>query len=85
MVTYTTLGGTSPHPIGILKWRDNGAKGNVDPSSPGRNDLRNGAHSGADGRTPAHGPPGGDHRWLLSVVQHSSEIVTVVDPDGTVR
>jgi diguanylate cyclase (GGDEF)-like protein/PAS domain S-box-containing protein len=30
-----------------------------------------------------HGPE--DDRWLLSVVENSSEIVTIVDPDGTLR
>ena len=30
-----------------------------------------------------HGPEG--DRWLLSVVENSSEIVTIVDPDGTLR
>jgi diguanylate cyclase (GGDEF)-like protein/PAS domain S-box-containing protein len=33
----------------------------------------------------ADGPPGGNERWLYSVFEHSQEIVTVVDPDGTLR
>ena len=31
------------------------------------------------------GTPGEDDRWLRSVVENSSEIVTIVDPDGTLR
>ena len=31
------------------------------------------------------GAPGEDDRWLRSVVENSSEIVTIVDPDGTLR
>jgi len=31
------------------------------------------------------GQPEKDDRWLRSVVHNSSEIVTIVDPDGTLR
>ena len=32
-----------------------------------------------------NGTPGEEDRWLRSVVQNSSEIVTIVDPDGTLK
>ena len=50
-----------------------------------RNDLGNGAPRGADKPEHANGTPGKDDRWLRSVVENSSEIVTIVDPDGTLR
>jgi PAS domain S-box-containing protein len=34
---------------------------------------------------PANGQPENDDWWLRSVVQNSSEIVTIVNPDGTLR
>src|SRR3712207_4734089 len=47
-------------------------------------DIGNGA-SGGHGPTHANGgPPGGDG-WLRSVLENSSEVVKVVDPDGTLR
>jgi PAS domain S-box-containing protein len=61
-----------------------GGEENVDPSDLDLNDLHNGA-SGDDGPTPADGLPGGGDGWWRSVVENSSEIVTVVDPDGTLR
>ena len=33
----------------------------------------------------ASGTPEGDHRWLRSVLENASEIVKVLDPDGTLR
>jgi PAS domain S-box-containing protein len=57
----------------------------VERSKPEPDNVANGASHGADGPTHAKGPPGEDHRWLRSVVENSSEIVTVVDPDGTLR
>ena len=64
----------------------NGASGgeeDVAPSDRERNDLYNGAPGGEDGPAHANAPLG--EGWLRSVVEHSSEIVTVVDPDGTLR
>ena len=64
----------------------NGASGEeegVDPSDHERNDPYNGAPGGEDGPAHANAPVG--EGWLRSVVEHSSEIVTVVDPDGTLR
>jgi diguanylate cyclase (GGDEF)-like protein/PAS domain S-box-containing protein len=55
----------------------------VNPSDKDRNDLGNGAPRETSGSTHVHGPEG--DRWLLSVVENSSEIVTIVDPDGTLR
>ena len=55
----------------------------MDPSDRERNDLYNGAPGGQDGPTHANAPLG--EGWLRSVVENSSEIVTVVDPDGTLR
>jgi PAS domain S-box-containing protein len=61
-----------------------GGEENVDPSDLDLNDLHNGA-SGDDGPTPADGLPGGGDGWWRSVMENSSEIVTVADPDGTLR
>src|ERR687893_191626 len=64
----------------------NGASGgeeDVDPSDQEQNDLYNGAWGGEGGPAHANAPLG--EGWLRSVVEHSSEIVTVVDPDGTLR
>jgi diguanylate cyclase (GGDEF)-like protein/PAS domain S-box-containing protein len=55
------------------------------PSNHHRNELGIGA-AGGDGRLrQANGTPGQDDWWLRSVVEHSSEIVAVIDPDGTLR
>jgi len=61
-----------------------GGEEDVDPSDLDLNDLHNGA-SGDDGPTPADGLPGGGDGWWRSVMENSSEIVTVADPDGTLR
>jgi diguanylate cyclase (GGDEF)-like protein/PAS domain S-box-containing protein len=56
----------------------------LDPSDHDKRDLGNGA---SGGHRPTHangGPPGGDG-WLRSALEDSSEIVKVVDPDGTLR
>jgi diguanylate cyclase (GGDEF)-like protein/PAS domain S-box-containing protein len=58
-------------------------KGDVEPSHRERNDLGNDAPRDANEPTQVHGPQ--DDRWLRSVVENSSEIVAVVDPDGTLR
>jgi PAS domain S-box-containing protein len=57
----------------------------LDPSDHDQNELGNGA-TGGDNR-PAHAKltPSEDDAWLRSVVENSSEIVTIVDPDGTLR
>ncbi len=52
---------------------------------PDGNDLNNGIPDGADGLTHENGPPGEDDRWLRSVVENSSEIIKVLDLDGTLR
>ena len=57
----------------------------MDPSDQERSDRGNGAPPHPDGPTPANAQPGSDDWWLRSVVENSSEIVTVVDPDGTLR
>ena len=55
------------------------------PSNHHRNELGIGA-AGGDGRLrQANGTPGQDDWWLRSVVEHSLEIVAVIDPDGTLR
>ena len=64
----------------------NGASGgeeDVDPSDHDQNDPHNGAPGGGHGPTYANAPLG--EGWLRSVVENSSEIVTIVDPDGTLR
>jgi PAS domain S-box-containing protein len=79
--------GPSPGPRGILR-RGGGlttGKGGVDPSNQERSEPGNGAPHGTDGPRHANGTPGEDDRWLRSVVENSSEIVTIVDPDGTLR
>jgi diguanylate cyclase (GGDEF)-like protein/PAS domain S-box-containing protein len=45
----------------------------------------NGASYGAHKSTHSNGPRGEDYRWLRSVVEHSSENITIVDVDGTLR
>jgi diguanylate cyclase (GGDEF)-like protein/PAS domain S-box-containing protein len=57
----------------------------VDPSDRDRNDPGNGATHGIDGPGHTNETPGVDYAWLRSVVENSSEIVTIVDPDGTLR
>ncbi len=58
----------------------------MDPSDRDRSDLGNGTpHDGTEESMHANWRPGKDDRWLRSVVENSSEIVTVVDPDGTLR
>ena len=58
----------------------------MDPSDRDRNDHAYGApHGGTDEPRHDNGTPGEDDRWLRSVVANSSEIVTIVDPDGTLR
>jgi diguanylate cyclase (GGDEF)-like protein/PAS domain S-box-containing protein len=57
----------------------------LDPSNHHRNELGIGAAGGGDRLRQANGTPGQDDSWLRSVVEHSSEIVTVIDPDGTLR
>lgn len=58
----------------------------MDPPDRERINLGSGSpHDGTDGPTHASGQPEKDDRWLRSVVQNSSEIVTIVDPDGTLR
>jgi diguanylate cyclase (GGDEF)-like protein/PAS domain S-box-containing protein len=58
----------------------------VDPSDRDRSDLGNGApHGGTDEPRHDFGRSGEDDRWLRSVVANSSDIVTIVDSDGTLR
>jgi diguanylate cyclase (GGDEF)-like protein/PAS domain S-box-containing protein len=59
---------------------------NVNPSDRDRDDLGNGApHGGTDEPRHDNGTPGQDDRCLRSVVENSSENVTMIDPDGTLR
>ena len=58
----------------------------MDPSERDWNDLGSGTpHGGTDEPRHDNGTPGEDDRWLRSVVENSSEIVKIVDPDGTLR
>jgi diguanylate cyclase (GGDEF)-like protein/PAS domain S-box-containing protein len=81
-------GSPSPGPSGILDYGGgaSGREGNVNPSDRDRNDRGNGTPDGGTDE-PRHdsGTPGEDDRWLRSVVENSSENVTIVDPDGTLR
>jgi diguanylate cyclase (GGDEF)-like protein/PAS domain S-box-containing protein len=58
----------------------------LDTSDRDRNDLGKGIPHGGTGE-PRHDfrTLGEDDRWLRSVVENSSEIVKIVDPDGTLR
>ena len=78
----------SPRPSGILDYGGgaSGREGNVNPSDRDRNDRGNGTpHGGTDEPRHHNATPGEDDRWLRSVVENSSENVTIVDPDGTLR
>jgi diguanylate cyclase (GGDEF)-like protein/PAS domain S-box-containing protein len=55
------------------------------PMERDKNDLGNGGAGGDDRLRHAKRTPGQDDRWLRSVVENISEIVIVVDPDGTLR
>jgi diguanylate cyclase (GGDEF)-like protein/PAS domain S-box-containing protein len=55
----------------------------VDPSDRNRNDGGNGVPRDANGPSHVYRPD--DDRWLRSAVENSSENVTIVDPDGTLR
>ena len=71
-----------------ILWPDGGltaGKGEVDPTGQEPNDLGNGGPHGTDETTHANGTSGEDDRWLRSVVENSSEVVKVVDTDGTLR
>jgi diguanylate cyclase (GGDEF)-like protein/PAS domain S-box-containing protein len=58
----------------------------LDTSDRDRNDRGNVVpHGGTDEPRHDSGTPGEDDRWLRSVVENSSENVTIVDPDGTLR
>ena len=58
----------------------------MDPSDRDRNDLGKGIpHGGADEPRHDYKKLGEDDRWLRSVVENSSDIVKIVDPDGTLR
>src|SRR4028118_1658445 len=60
-----------------------GGEEDVDPSDHDQNDPYNGAPASDHEPTHVDGPLG--EGWLHLVVENSSEIVTVVDPDGTLR
>ena len=55
----------------------------MDPSDHDQNDPYDGAPASDQEPTHVDGPLG--EGWLRLVVENSSEIVTVVDPDGTLR
>jgi diguanylate cyclase (GGDEF)-like protein/PAS domain S-box-containing protein len=55
------------------------------PPKPEPDNVSNSTPRDTDEPTNAKGPPGGDDRWLHWVVHNSSEVVTIVDLDGTLR
>ena len=57
----------------------------MNPSHQDRDDRLKGVPRGTDEPTHADGVPQEEGRWLRSVVENSSEIVTIVDPEGTLR
>ena len=57
----------------------------MDPSKQDRSDHFGGVPTGTEGPTHANGQPEDNDRWLRSVLEHSSEIVKIVAPEGTLR
>ena len=57
----------------------------METPKPEPDNVPNGAPYDADEPMLANLWPGEDYRWLRSVVENSSENVTIVDPDGTLR
>ncbi len=57
----------------------------MNPSYREPNDFGNGAPHSTGKPGHANRTPGEGDRWLRSVVENSSEIVNIVDPDGTLR
>ena len=57
----------------------------MDPSDHDQYGLGSGAADGIDRPRHASGTPDEAGRWLRSVVENSSEMITIVDPDGTLR
>jgi PAS domain S-box-containing protein len=57
----------------------------VEPPTPDPNDPHNRVPRRADEGAHADGSPEKSDRWLRSVVENTSEIVSIVDPDGTLR
>jgi PAS domain S-box-containing protein len=62
-----------------------GGEEHVDPSDHDRNGPHNGGPVGGREPTHANGHLERNDSWLRSVVENSSEVVKVVDPDGTLR
>ncbi len=60
-------------------------KGDLNPLNREPNDLGHGAPDGTDKATHDSRELGEGDRWLRSVVKYSSEIVNIVDADGTLR
>ena len=54
-------------------------------SKPEPGNMPNGAPHRPDEPTHTDGSPGSNEHWLRSVVQYSMDIVTIVDPEGTLR
>jgi PAS domain S-box-containing protein len=57
----------------------------VEPPTPDPNNTHNGDPRRADEGEHANRSPEEGDRWLRSVVENSSEIVSIVDPDGALR
>jgi len=57
----------------------------LDPSKQDREDLTYGASGGVHEPERAFNAPEEDNRWLRSVLENTSEIVSTVDPDGYLR
>src|ERR671915_1581641 len=62
-----------------------GSEEGMGGSEPERDESPIGLPPKADEPVHANGRPGEEDRWLRSVVENSSEIVTIVDPDGILR
>jgi PAS domain S-box-containing protein len=62
-----------------------GAREEVGVESSNLDNQQNGATRGNDRPTHASGTPGEDEQWLHSVLENSSEVIKIVDPDGILR
>ena len=83
--TDGSSGNASLYFVLVVLIPNNRKDGRVERSNPEPDKVVNGASHEADEPTNAKGSLEEDYGWLRTVVENSSEIVTVVDPDGTLR
>jgi len=73
-----------PGAILLPRSEPGGGEEDVGPSDHDKRNLGNGT-SGDHGPTHANGGPPGGEGWLRPVLENSSEVVKVLDPDGTLK